>query len=276
MDSIPNSSSRATRKTRQALLNMDKSGNRVILKADSISKSYGGHDVLKGISLDVHAGEVIALIGPSGAGKSTFLRCLNYLERPTSGNLMLEGEPVFADPLKPSKNELISLRRHVGMVFQSFNLFPHLTVLKNIVLAQKLNGQRSTAEAEEYAHKLLGQVGLPDKGPFKPSQCSGGQQQRIAIARALALDPAVMLFDEPTSALDPEIADEVLKVMRDLALAGMTMIVVTHEMKFAERVADRVLLLDQGRILEEGTPEQLFTNPTHERSKSFLQSVLNR
>jgi ABC-type polar amino acid transport system ATPase subunit len=255
---------------------MDKSGNRVILKADSISKSYGGHDVLKGVSLDVHAGEVIALIGPSGAGKSTFLRCLNYLERPSSGNLSLEGKAVFADALKPSKDELVSLRRQVGMVFQSFNLFPHLSVLKNIVLAQKLNGQRSTAEAEEYALKLLSQVGLPDKGSAKPSQCSGGQQQRIAIARALALDPAVMLFDEPTSALDPEIADEVLKVMRDLALAGMTMIVVTHEMKFAERVADRVLLLDQGRILEEGTPEQLFTNPTHERSKSFLQSVLNR
>jgi len=255
---------------------MDKSDNRVILRADSISKSYGGHEVLKGISLDVHAGEVIALIGPSGAGKSTFLRCLNYLERPSGGSLTLEGESVFADPLKPSKNELVSLRRHVGMVFQSFNLFPHLSVLKNIVLAQKLNGQRSTAEAEEYALKLLTQVGLPDKGSARPSECSGGQQQRIAIARALALDPAVMLFDEPTSALDPEIADEVLTVMRDLAVAGMTMIVVTHEMKFAERVADRVLLLDQGSILEEGTPEQLFTNPTHERSKSFLRSVLNR
>ena len=255
---------------------MDQTSNRVILQADSIAKSYGGHDVLKGISLDVHQGEVIALIGPSGAGKSTFLRCLNYLEQPSSGGLRLDGESVFADPLRPSKDELVALRRRVGMVFQSFNLFPHLSVLKNIILAQKLNGQRSSAEAEEYALKLLGRVGLPDKGGAKPSQCSGGQQQRIAIARALALDPEVMLFDEPTSALDPEIADEVLKVMRDLAEGGMTMIVVTHEMKFAERVADRVLLLDQGRILEEGPPEQLFTNPTQERTKTFLQAVLNR
>ncbi|RGE23686.1 amino acid ABC transporter ATP-binding protein [Leucobacter sp. wl10] len=255
---------------------MDTSSNRIILQADTITKSYGGDDVLKGVSLDVHQGEVIALIGPSGAGKSTFLRCLNYLERPTSGGLRLEGQEVFADPLKPGKDELVALRRRVGMVFQSFNLFPHLSVLKNIVLAQRLNGRRSTAEAEEYALRLLGQVGLPDKGAAKPSQCSGGQQQRIAIARALALDPEVMLFDEPTSALDPEIADEVLKVMRELAEGGMTMIVVTHEMKFAERVADRVLLLDQGRILEEGTPQQLFKNPTQERTKTFLQAVLNR
>lgn len=250
--------------------------SRIILDAESISKSYGGNDVLKGVSLQVRAGEVIALIGPSGAGKSTFLRCLNYLERPSGGSLHLDGEPVFRDPLKPSKDELVSLRRRIGMVFQSFNLFPHLSVLKNIVLAQKLNGKRSGSDAEQYALKLLAQVGLPDKAQAKPSQCSGGQQQRIAIARALAMDPEVMLFDEPTSALDPEIADEVLKVMRDLAEAGMTMIVVTHEMKFAERVADRVLLLDQGRILEEGTPEQVFSNPTQERTKSFLQAVLNR
>nr|WP_309298595.1 amino acid ABC transporter ATP-binding protein [Arthrobacter mangrovi] len=250
--------------------------NRVLLNANSISKSYGANDVLKGISLEVHAGEVIALIGPSGAGKSTFLRCLNYLERPTSGGLTLDGEQVFKNPLNPSKHELVQLRRRVGMVFQSFNLFPHLSVLQNIVLAQTLNGKRSKQEAEEYAMKLLAQVGLPDKASAKPSQCSGGQQQRIAIARALALDPEIMLFDEPTSALDPEIADEVLKVMRDLAETGMTMIVVTHEMRFAERVADRVLLLDRGRILEEGSPEQVFTNPTQERTKTFLQAVLNR
>ena len=255
---------------------MDKTENRVILNANSISKSYGAHDVLKDISLEVHAGEVIALIGPSGAGKSTFLRCLNYLERPTSGGLTLDGEQVFRNPLNPSKQELVQLRRRLGMVFQSFNLFPHLSVLQNIVLAQTLNGKRSKQEAEEYAMKLLTQVGLPDKASAKPSQCSGGQQQRIAIARALALDPEIMLFDEPTSALDPEIADEVLKVMRDLAETGMTMIVVTHEMRFAERVADRVLLLDGGRILEEGTPEQVFTNPTQERTKTFLQAVLNR
>ncbi|GLB67165.1 amino acid ABC transporter ATP-binding protein [Arthrobacter mangrovi] len=255
---------------------MDMTENRVLLNANSISKSYGANDVLKGISLEVHAGEVIALIGPSGAGKSTFLRCLNYLERPTSGGLTLDGEQVFKNPLNPSKHELVQLRRRVGMVFQSFNLFPHLSVLQNIVLAQTLNGKRSKQEAEEYAMKLLAQVGLPDKASAKPSQCSGGQQQRIAIARALALDPEIMLFDEPTSALDPEIADEVLKVMRDLAETGMTMIVVTHEMRFAERVADRVLLLDRGRILEEGSPEQVFTNPTQERTKTFLQAVLNR
>lgn len=255
---------------------MNNGNDRVLLKADSISKSFDGNDVLKEISLEVHPGEVIALIGPSGAGKSTFLRCLNYLEQPSGGNLFLNGETVFTDPLKPTKHELVRLRRRVGMVFQSFNLFPHLSVLKNIVLAQKLNGLRSTAEAEQYAMKLLTQVGLPNKAQAKPSQCSGGQQQRIAIARALSLDPEVMLFDEPTSALDPEIADEVLTVMRDLAEAGMTMIVVTHEMKFAEKVADRVLLLDQGRILEEGAPAQIFSNPTQERTKLFLKAVLNR
>ncbi|MGO1543580.1 MAG: amino acid ABC transporter ATP-binding protein [Gulosibacter sp.] len=255
---------------------MDDAQNQVLLRADNIQKTYGENEVLKGLSLDVHSGEVIALIGPSGAGKSTFLRCLNYLERPTNGQLILNGQPVFKDPLNPTKEELIQLRRRVGMVFQSFNLFPHLSVLKNIVLAQKLNGKRSGPEAEVVARNLLEKVGLPDKADAKPSECSGGQQQRIAIARALALDPEVMLFDEPTSALDPEIADGVLKVMRDLADTGMTMIVVTHEMKFAERVADRVMLLDRGLILEEGPPEQLFKNPKEERTKSFLQAVLNR
>lgn len=250
--------------------------SKILLDADNITKTYGENEVLKGISLKVHAGEVIALIGPSGAGKSTFLRCLNYLERPTDGGLTLNGEEVFRDPLNPTTEELVTLRRRVGMVFQSFNLFPHLSVLQNIVLAQTLNGKRSKKEAEEYAMKLLTQVGLPDKASAKPSECSGGQQQRIAIARALALDPEIMLFDEPTSALDPEIADGVLGVMRDLADAGMTMIVVTHEMRFAEKVADRVLLLDQGRILEEGPPSQLFGSPKEERTRTFLQAVLNR
>jgi polar amino acid transport system ATP-binding protein len=248
----------------------------VLLRAEAISKTYGKNEVLKGISVDVRPGEVIALIGPSGAGKSTFLRCLNYLERPTGGQLELGGAPVFRDPLSPSKQELIDLRRRVGMVFQSFNLFPHLSVLKNIVLAQKLNGKRDTKEAERVGLELLEKVGLPDKANAKPSECSGGQQQRIAIARALALDPEVMLFDEPTSALDPEIADGVLKVMRDLADSGMTMLVVTHEMRFAERVADRVMLLDRGVILEEGAPSELFKNPKEERTKTFLQAVLNR
>lgn len=255
---------------------MDQPRDDILLQAKSISKSYKENDVLKDISLNVKSGEVIALIGPSGAGKSTFLRCLNYLERPNSGTLSLGGAPVFTDPLNPSNQELVALRRRVGMVFQSFNLFPHLTVLKNIALAQVLNGKRSSTEATDHALELLKQVGLPDKGHAKPAECSGGQQQRIAIARALALDPEIMLFDEPTSALDPEIADGVLKVMRDLAEAGMTMIVVTHEMRFAERVADRVLLLDQGRILEEGPPKRLFSNPTQERTKTFLQAVLNR
>jgi polar amino acid transport system ATP-binding protein len=183
---------------------------------------------------------------------------------------------MFRDPLNPSKQELIDLRRRVGMVFQSFNLFPHLSVLKNIVLAQKLNGKRDLKDAERIAHELLEKVGLPDKANAKPSECSGGQQQRIAIARALALDPEVMLFDEPTSALDPEIADGVLRVMRDLADSGMTMLVVTHEMRFAEKVADRVMLLDGGVILEEGRPSELFKNPQKDRTKSFLQAVLHR
>lgn len=255
---------------------MDTQTPRVLMKADSITKTFGENEVLKGISLEVHAGEVIALIGPSGAGKSTFLRCLNYLERPTGGTLEVDGEGVFADPLRPTKDELLRLRRRVGMVFQSFNLFPHMSVIENIVLAQKLNGLRDAAQAKEYGMQLLGKVGLAEKANAKPSQCSGGQQQRIAIARALALDPEVMLFDEPTSALDPEIADEVLSVMRDLADSGTTMIVVTHEMRFAERVADRVLLLDGGSILEEGTPEQVFRHPEHERTRTFLQAVLNR
>jgi polar amino acid transport system ATP-binding protein len=251
-------------------------GADVLLRADAITKTYGENEVLKGISVDVRPGEVIALIGPSGAGKSTFLRCLNYLERPTGGQLELGGTPMFRDPLNPSKQELIDLRRRVGMVFQSFNLFPHLSVLKNIVLAQKLNGKRDLKDAERIAHELLEKVGLPDKANAKPSECSGGQQQRIAIDRALALDPEVMLFDEPTSALDPEIADGVLRVMRDLADSGMTMLVVTHEMRFAEKVADRVMLLDGGVILEEGRPSELFKNPQKDRTKSFLQAVLHR
>lgn len=255
---------------------MNSTAQNVLLHADSIEKRFKEHEVLKGISMEVHTGEVIALIGPSGAGKSTFLRCLNYLEHPTGGSLSLGGTPVFANPLKPTTGELLALRRRVGMVFQSFNLFPHLSVLSNVTLAQKVNGMRNKSEAEDYATHLLERVGLKEKAKAKPPECSGGQQQRIAIARALALDPEVMLFDEPTSALDPEVGDEVLSVMRGLADEGMTMIVVTHEMRFAERVADRVLLLDQGRILEEGPPTQVFQNPSEERTQQFLQAVLNR
>lgn len=250
--------------------------SRILLQADSIEKTFGDDEVLKGISMTVHAGEVIALIGPSGAGKSTFLRCLNYLEQPTGGTLSLDGEPVFANPLKPAKPELLNLRRRVGMVFQSFNLFPHLSVIENIAMAQRLNGLRSKSAAEEYGLRLLDSMGLKEKAKARPSECSGGQQQRIAIARALSQDPELMLFDEPTSALDPEVGNDVLKVMRDLADAGTTMVVVTHEMRFAERVADRVLLLDQGTILEEGPPERVFRHPEHPRTRQFLQAVLDR
>lgn len=250
--------------------------SRILLRAESIEKKFQDNEVLKGISMNVHAGEVIALIGSSGAGKSTFLRCLNYLEQPTGGALSLDGEPVFANPLKPAKAELLKLRRRVGMVFQSFNLFPHLSVIENITMAQRLNGLRSKDEAEEYGLRLLDSMGLKEKAKARPSECSGGQQQRIAIARALSLDPELMLFDEPTSALDPEVGNEVLKVMRDLADAGTTMVVVTHEMRFAERVADRVLFLDQGVILEEGPPERVFGHPEYPRTRQFLQAVLNR
>lgn len=247
-----------------------------LLEAKSIEKAFKDTKVLQGISLSVQRGEVIALIGPSGAGKSTFLRCLNYLDKPTGGELSIEGRSVFADPLKPRKNELLALRRRVGMVFQNFNVFPHLSVKRNVTLAQTQNGLRSKKNAEENAVRLLKKVGLEDKIDAKTSECSGGQQQRIAIARALALDPEVMLFDEPTSALDPEVGHEVLKIMRSLADSGMTMVVVTHVMSFAERVADRVLLLDQGRILEEGPPREVFTNPSHERTKSFLHAVRDK
>lgn len=250
--------------------------SRILLRADSIEKTFQDNEVLKGISMNVHAGEVIALIGSSGAGKSTFLRCLNYLEHPTGGALSLDGEPVFANSLKPAKSELLKLRRRVGMVFQSFNLFPHLSVIENITMAQRLNRLRSRSEAEEYGLRLLDSMGLKEKAKARPSECSGGQQQRIAIARALSQNPELMLFDEPTSALDPEVGNEVLKVMRDLADAGTTMVVVTHEMRFAERVADRVLFLDQGKILEEGPPERVFRHPEHPRTRQFLQAVLNR
>lgn len=248
----------------------------ILLQANSISKTFKQNDVLKGISMEVRSGEVIALIGPSGAGKSTFLRCLNYLDQPSGGELKLNGRRVFSNPSNPTKDELLSLRRRVGMVFQSFNLFPHMSVLANVTMAQRLNGKRDKAEAEEYARELLDKVGLLHKADAKPSECSGGQQQRIAIARALALDPEVILFDEPTSALDPEVADEVLGVMRKLASDGMTMIVVTHEMRFAERVADRVLLLDQGHILEEGPPSKVFGAAEKERTRQFLQAVWDR
>lgn len=246
-----------------------------LLRLDAVRKRYGSHEVLAGVDLKMQAGEVLAVIGPSGSGKSTLLRCINQLEPPTSGRVTLAGVTVEAGH-PPSRQELIRLRRAVGMVFQSFNLFPHLTVLRNICLAQERAMGRSREEAEGIAMQLLSRVGLADKAHQYPSRCSGGQQQRIAIARALALDPQLMLFDEPTSALDPELGLEVLAVMRELAEAGMTMVVVTHEMHFAESVSNRVLIMADGRIVEEGPSAALMRNPQSERAKRFLNAVKNR
>jgi polar amino acid transport system ATP-binding protein len=240
-----------------------------------LGKAYGQHVVLTDVDLHVSEGEVVSIIGPSGAGKSTFLRCLNYLEEPTAGVITIGGARVDAGQ-KPDKASLDHLRRVTGMVFQSFNLFPHLTVLENISLPQRKVLGRSKQEAAEVAHTLLKRVGLAEKGDAHPSRLSGGQQQRIAIARALALAPKVMLFDEPTSSLDPELGLEVLAVMRDLAGEGMTMIVVTHEMHFARDVSDRVMVMAEGGVLEIGPSEQIMTAPAHERTKKFLRAVLDR
>lgn len=238
---------------------------------------FGEHAALVDVDMSVIAGEVVGIIGPSGSGKSTLLRCINHLERPTSGRVLIEGVPI-ADPQgrEPSAKQLAALRRKVGMVFQSFNLFPHLTALENVMLAQVKVLGRSKEEARQRGLELLERVGISEKADSRPGRCSGGQQQRIAIARALALNPRVMLFDEPTSALDPELGIEVLNVMRELAKDGMTMIVVTHEMHFAEDVADRVLFMADGRIVEEGEPKQVLRSPEHERTRRFLRAVLDR
>ena len=242
---------------------------------DRIVKSFGEHRVIDDVSLDVPAGEVVAIIGPSGAGKSTLLRCINLLERPDSGVLDVGGTQIDASTRITAK-DLARLRRHVGMVFQSFNLFPHLNVLRNVALPQERVLGRSKKQAEDRAMSLLERVGLAEKAKQFPSRCSGGQQQRIAIARALALDPQIMLFDEPTSALDPEVGLEVLAVMRELASDGMTMAVVTHEMQFAKDVSDHVVVMAEGRILEQGDPAQVFTDPVEERTRQFMRAVLNR
>ncbi len=249
--------------------------NMPYVKLEHISKSYGAHTVLHDVSLSVHSGDVLAIIGPSGSGKSTLLRCINYIEPPnkgtvTVGDVTLEGETPAA------RRDLRALRRNLGMVFQSFNLFPHLTVLRNITLAQERVLGRKPAEAEAIAMQLLSRVGLVDKAAQYPIRCSGGQQQRIAIARALALDPKVMLFDEPTSALDPELGLEVLAVMRELARSGMTMIVVTYEMSFAEYVSDHVAIMAEGRILEYGPSRDVIRNPQSARAKQFLRAVNER
>ncbi len=241
----------------------------VMVQAREVEKFYGDFQALHEVSMDVRPGEVVVICGPSGSGKSTFLRCINGLELIQGGDILVNGMSV-SDP----KTDKTRLRADVGMVFQSFNLYPHMTALKNITLAPlKVRGMRR-AEAEQRAHDLLRKVGIPEKVNSYPSELSGGQQQRVAIARALAMHPKVMLFDEATSALDPEVIHEVLNVMLDLAREGMTMIVVTHEMGFAREVASRIVFMDEGRVVETGTPEHFFTNPDEERTKRFLNNIL--
>ena len=239
------------------------------VKVTNLHKSFGQLDVLRGINLEVEEGEVVCLIGPSGSGKSTFLRCLNRLEDSTSGDIYVDGYCI-----SDRKLNINSVRENIGMVFQQFNLFPHLTVKKNIMLAPIDRKKLNKVQAEEKAMELLTRVGLAEKAEAYPRQLSGGQQQRVAIARALAMQPDIMLFDEPTSALDPEMVGEVLQVMKELALGGMTMVVVTHEMGFARDVADRVIFMSDGVIVEEGRPEDIFTNPKESRTKEFLNCIL--
>ncbi len=238
-----------------------------IVEVRNLHKSFGQLHVLKGVSLKVYSGEVVVIIGPSGSGKSTLLRCLNYLEQPSGGSILFENEEV--DP----KHNLRQVRQEMGMVFQGFNLFPHLKVVDNITLAPRKVRGTEAEQARTRALELLKQVGLVEKANSYPDELSGGQRQRVAIARALAMEPKVLLFDEPTSALDPEMIGEVLEVIKDLALQGRTMIVVTHEMGFAKEVGDRVIFMDEGVIVEEGAPGHLFTTPRHERTRSFLSKV---
>ena len=243
--------------------------NEAIIKVENLQKSFGKVEVLKGIDIEIKKGEVVVVIGASGSGKSTFLRCLNRLEEPTGGKIYFGGQDIT------SKNSNINLHRQkMGMVFQQFNLFPHMTILRNMIKAPMTLLKISKAEAVKRAMELLGRVGLNDRADAYPSQLSGGQKQRVAIVRALAMNPDVMLFDEPTSALDPEMVGEVLEVMKNLAREGMTMVVVTHEMGFAREVADRIVFIDDGVILEEGAPEEFFGNPKSERLKDFLSKVL--
>ena len=240
----------------------------VIVRIKNLHKSYGDLEVLRGIDIDVHRGEVVVVLGPSGSGKSTMLRCVNLLEKPTSGQIIFEGADITAKGV-----DINGVRAKLGMVFQQFNLFPHLSVKKNVMIAQQKVLKRSKEEAEKIAIQELEKVGLGDRVDFMPSQLSGGQQQRVAIARALAMNPHVMLFDEATSALDPELVRDVLAVMRDLARGGMTMIVVTHEMKFARDVADRVIFMDGGVVVEQGTPAEVFDHPKSERTREFLGHI---
>lgn len=237
-----------------------------MLEIKNLKKLYGDLEVLKGINQVINDKEVLCIIGPSGGGKSTLLRCLNHLEEPTEGEIYIDGELI-------TEGNLTNVRERMGMVFQSFNLFPHMTVLENVTVGPIHVKGKSQEEAEKHAKELLEMVGLSDKINAKPRALSGGQQQRVAIARALAMDPEIMLFDEPTSALDPEMVGEVLDVMKKLASEGMTMVVVTHEMGFAKEVADKVIFIDQGVIAEEGTPEQIFEHPQNERTRSFVHAI---
>lgn len=239
-----------------------------MIELKDVRKSFGKNEVLKGINLQIDKGEVVVIIGPSGSGKSTVLRTMNYLEEPTSGQVIVDGMDLS------DKNKLNAVRTEVGMVFQNFNLFPHMTVLDNLILAPVNVRKTDKKEAQDIAMKLLERVGLADKAQIYPDSLSGGQKQRVAIARALAMKPKVMLFDEPTSALDPEMVREVLDVMKSLADEGMTMVIVTHEMGFAKEVADRVLFVDGGQILEDGTPVQVFDAPSSDRTKLFLSKIL--
>lgn len=251
----------------------------MMVKMENVCKSFGKLEVLKNINLEVSKGEVVCIIGPSGSGKSTLLRCLNHLERITSGRVHIDDELIDErmagkDQLKISQKRISEVCTELGMVFQRFNLFPHMTALGNIAEAPITVKKVPKEEAIAYSEELLKKVGLEDKRDEFPSRLSGGQQQRVAIARALAMKPKIMLFDEPTSALDPELVGEVLEVMKDLAREGMTMLVVTHEMGFAKEVGSRVIFMDNGEIKEEGTPQEIFSNPKNERTKSFLQKVL--
>ncbi len=240
-----------------------------MISVKKLTKNFEGVDVLKSIDIEINKGDVMCVIGPSGSGKSTFLRCLNMLEKPTSGNIIFEG-----DDLTDKKTDLNLHRQRMGMVFQQFNLFPHMTILQNLTCAPVMLKKATKEQAEAKAMELLGRVGLADRAQSYPNQLSGGQKQRVAIVRALCMEPDVMLFDEPTSALDPEMVGEVLDVMRELASEGMTMVVVTHEMGFAREVSNRVIFLDDGVIAEEGSPEDIFGNPQCERLKTFLAKVL--
>ncbi|MBN1370078.1 MAG: amino acid ABC transporter ATP-binding protein [Dehalococcoidaceae bacterium] len=240
-----------------------------MIQIKDVRKRFGHVEALRGVSLDIEEGEVVVIVGPSGSGKSTLLRCINRLEEYEKGSIIVDGM------LLDNNQNINAVRREVGMVFQSFNLFAHLTVMQNLMLAQNIVRKRSKQEAEKVSRELLVKVGIPEKAKSYPSQLSGGQQQRVAIARALAMNPKVMLFDEPTSALDPEMIKEVLDVMASLAGEGMTMLVVSHEMGFARAAANRVIFMDEGQIIEQATPDEFFTNPTQERTRLFLSKILH-